>query len=1562
MGDGTVLYQRNPPHQYSNLTKLKEDFPFHEGLTQPNPDISTKLFGNPMDEDFEERFITHVSLPGIGRNRATPTTIKVHRYLADILVGVFEQIASMGLNYVIYGFGEAATYCFRYGASRQNYELFQTDRSYPPLDGKPWNIEYAKYDRQHKRFNIPVGSDTKPRWKHLSNHSWGSAIDINPTTNPMKSDAPFDIPREIVEVMYHAGYRWGGYYESVERDYMHFEFAKEAVSQDAFEVVPSVGCFPFGQPGVRESPLKYLAGNEQGKGGFYPLSNSQGLHGGIHLQPELLDTAEASDSAGDADSPTKGLVPVRACLPGYIVAARLFPRESLADKPALRDFVDGQDLGFVLVRHVLDEVAESAKGKKGRQGRKSQAAADEPKPQSSILYSLYMHLVPPDWQAGYTALADTWLGQFLRMEFGGVVSLDPQKPAELGRTFWAKQVVAKNATTVPVLEHEDLVTKAPDGRILGFAKPTPEAVHKAIEALRHGSVITFDRPALSVAAGDTLGFVEQSGAYLHWEIFAPETTGDAVSGIDRLVALASGLHLQPTQEVGQDNFLTMPAKGYTPGDKNEVEPMFEKSDKDLLACLKDGAEYWGLVRDVFNGGKGFAPKGGRSDDEADEPFTYPLTLSFKNPYHYNPEPGDAAAKLVEVTFKGASKILAEKELTIDSFDGAVKLVLNVPAQTRSIELWSRDFHLILQPPAERNDKGMLVVPESRKAKLAARHALLKEIAPRRWRELVLCHINEWHADNLALQLKARQEAGFALLPGERRTDSKAELDEATKLYRDLTWWGRTATGDDPNGEVPMLGDGARVATLFGDGAGQLAANAKIKDMNPVIALWLVDILAEEGRLQIRKTWPLENLLTEKPADNPALFAVVPPAKEDPAEKTLRMGSEVTLAVIQPGYGSSRNLDEPGVVFTASVAGQKPRIVAQARYVEGAAVVGIHFPCWKSTTFGVKSRDPSSGELKDLSPQDTKADPLAADEPDLAKSFVLARALGSKPEDERWEGLVMANQRCPFVLDGFLGFDCWTAPKDKDVDISAAPTDGGLLLPVSLERVKGEETTAFGLRIRGEFIVGPAAPPPDKKPKKGKKAKNAPSPWSVKVSEDFTLQAFMTTVRGDRVFDRELEKFKLAIPLLRRLQNLRDLCRPAKKGQPDHALEVTWLKETGLSLDVGSAFGAAHPIDQASLLEIAARLPASSVFTTEPAPNGTGVRLTYTPSTTGGGTLSFTAALGPVLERLSQSLLKSDTDQLVVRPRLLVPMFGHAAFSYADDTESPAVDFDGVVQSDANGLRQAVGSACMDVEADRVLPPQHRFGFGPIHISMSRNAILTEVELTGARARWGHAEVKIAGTVDGVTRQLGHRKGNVVVEEWFILPDGDKKPKKGEDRLRWGKKFEFEVSATHVKGMTEIPWPVKASFDSTPQLLSLDITPEPGKVLFQGTCSGIPTNVDMRIACQIMDSDGNWVDVGEVERNLRYDRPSSKAGASGRPEPDGKFGARLTTLDNIDGARLYRFVWQVLGVDKHVAQMQPDGATTIEELSVSIHSLAQEKSGAELGASTTPVTASPESEN
>jgi hypothetical protein len=81
-----------------------------------------------------------------------------------------------------------------------------------------------------------MGYDIRPGWTWgyacravagtniASQHSWGTAVDINAPVNPRRRPLTTNIPRKVREVWKANGFRWGGDFRTSVPDPMHFEF------------------------------------------------------------------------------------------------------------------------------------------------------------------------------------------------------------------------------------------------------------------------------------------------------------------------------------------------------------------------------------------------------------------------------------------------------------------------------------------------------------------------------------------------------------------------------------------------------------------------------------------------------------------------------------------------------------------------------------------------------------------------------------------------------------------------------------------------------------------------------------------------------------------------------------------------------------------------------------------------------------------------------------------------------------------------------------------------------------------------------------------------------------------------------------------------------------------------------------------------------------------------------------------------------------------------------------------------------------------------------------------
>lgn len=138
---------------------------------------------------------------------------------------------------------------------------------------------------------IDEGWDKKYHWEDLqtwckrviagtsvaSNHSWPTAIDINPRQNPIRYDNKLitDIPYRIVEIFKRYGFRWGGEYRTI-KDAMHFEYLGEPVKDYVGKRVLRLKDDYMRGDDVKELQelLKYYGYNVTVDGVFGPKTNA----------------------------------------------------------------------------------------------------------------------------------------------------------------------------------------------------------------------------------------------------------------------------------------------------------------------------------------------------------------------------------------------------------------------------------------------------------------------------------------------------------------------------------------------------------------------------------------------------------------------------------------------------------------------------------------------------------------------------------------------------------------------------------------------------------------------------------------------------------------------------------------------------------------------------------------------------------------------------------------------------------------------------------------------------------------------------------------------------------------------------------------------------------------------------------------------------------------------------------------------------------------------------------------------------------------------------------------
>lgn len=465
--------------------------------------------------------IVKVEVPGCGSQHNETHTIKVHKKLAPLFTAVFKRIHE--LNRGRYAITYLSTYYPRYNKNsstirniRDCESSYGSCPSWVPTDKRNNSTdEWADDDGSGSWAHHALLWDAKSRKdvfarmkNQASNHSFGTAIDINPGTNPFDEGAKFDIPPWITQVFLDHGFYWGGFYG----DYMHFEYMQPEVLEP-----PAPGAKVWLFPHKDKTADDLYGQNEGGEGGFFPVGKFRQWHGGIHLP-----------GAGE----------VQCIADGKIVAARLF-----AEDP------EGPDQGktsrnFVLVKHWAAGVA-PAQAVKGGEGAEAPPGPPGGTPISKPVWSLYYHLKNVVYSKDDASTKKLgWLLPMIEQceglepgkRYYRVLTEEDEKDGTKGLNLrekpngTVKKVVAKDALCELLDTKADKTwahVKEPGGEE-GYVYSKGSRVElvdgdqgAVLTALRRGDVVKLDH---GVHAGDVLGQVGdlRGQPCWHWEIISEE--------------------------------------------------------------------------------------------------------------------------------------------------------------------------------------------------------------------------------------------------------------------------------------------------------------------------------------------------------------------------------------------------------------------------------------------------------------------------------------------------------------------------------------------------------------------------------------------------------------------------------------------------------------------------------------------------------------------------------------------------------------------------------------------------------------------------------------------------------------------------------------------------------------------------------------------------------------------------------------------------------------------------------------------------------------------------------
>lgn len=756
--------------------------------------------------------------------------------------------------------------------------------------------------------------------------------------------------------------------------------------------------FPLDSQKARFRPVNCYATTEQSAVGLFPIGSHRTLHSGVHLElsqfaerpappppvpPEEKPEEKKASTKGSKSTARATATPVstgqrevRCLAPGYIVALRLTnglpaPESSEQAKQG-REANDrarelaGNHNSFVLVRHDVEELPPKQQGQQ--------------KPRRFTFYSLYMHLMPPDWGDADTYRDVAWLKTLARRD-GSLVVIDPQHPA-FGQVRWLQPPdhkkgaapAAAGASDGGGSSQADIVPKKPGEQFTvigaGLGKPEPFALgegqdyvpavwrkpdrdvaelHKAIIA---GKVVTLSHPFLEVRAGEVLGYLDDKSqavgdGFLHWEVLAPSQDSQLeklLKFAEEKLELSSGgaPFFKFFEEKEGNNFFEPPALDPQNG-KGELDKLMELAPPSKHAGesdakrLKDFQNTYNqqLLKELlatyttlpFAAEEPGSPGSGVPDEPS-----YPVDLLITN---YKDTLPQGAYKL-KLTFEPPSR-----PLLLDYDGKQTHLRIRLPASARKVFVEPADPSRLLLQTGSGGGKDAL--------KRDAEH--FKDVASVRWRNVVLRHLNAWSPEGIAKQVREQLKLYKELQIGGTIVDIEDEDAAKTaiqELANSVGWWAHD--------ETLVLGSPGQEKPLFAaqpDGE-QLPEDTLLDNPHPVTFAWLLMLLTNHGLVRFVDTAPW---LSDE-AKSLAAIGWVPARPEHPP---MRVGEHLYLGAIQRG-GAIESV-------TARVKhGAQTYELPLGKAKEGVALYPLEVSGWGSWTLDAAGAFALGGmELKGLEP-------------------------------------------------------------------------------------------------------------------------------------------------------------------------------------------------------------------------------------------------------------------------------------------------------------------------------------------------------------------------------------------------------------------------------------------------------------------------------------------------------------------------------------------------------------------------------------------------------------------
>ncbi|MFP2906559.1 hypothetical protein ACLESD_16130 [Pyxidicoccus sp. 3LFB2] len=811
--------------------------------------------------------------------------------------------------------------------------------------------------------------------------------------------------------------------------------------------------YPLDGHKSRFRPTNCYALTEGAAAGLFPLGMRRNLHSGIHLpashfpvrlppetrvplpvpksesqgstkkgadaKPVEAPKTEAPLPAAPASTSRAGEREVRCFAPGYVVAVRLkgglpepidetpeghqrknVPTEQGLDPSELAKEFTGNHNSFVLVRHDVEEVVKD----KGET------------PKRFTFYSLYMHLVPPDWADRDTYRNVGWL-KLLARRHGGLVVLDP-KNEFFRQTRWLQEALPNAPEDKDVIPSKDgtfsvigsglgapekVVLGSPEGDLIRAVWKKPDQDLTGIHtALGKGQMVTLSHPYLKLEAGDLVGYVDGASkavgeGFIHWEILAPSEPGQLKAFLDfAQEKLQLGDFFKVFEEKDQNNFFDPP--------KGELEELLKLAPRSKHASGGPEAEalerfqgtyHHGALKEILQSSRAL-PFSADDEPEAQEEPTYPAEILISN-YKNALPPGVYRLKL---TFDPP-----ELPARYVAYDGKqTRLTLRLPARARKLFVEPEDANgLLLQSGGAGADALQKDVEH------------FKRLSSVRWRNVVLKHLNEWMPDSIVAQVMKHLEVHRKLRVGKSEADIQ-KPDEAKALFGEYAkavgFWAH------PD-ETPVLKAKAEAAKkLFADApdADQLPAKGLLDNPHPVTFSWLLMLMVRHGLIRFTETpsWRVDE------AKDLLAAGWLPARGEHPR---VRVGEPVYVGAVARG-----SADEPVALHAKH---EKTRLpLTHGVCTDGAFIEQVELPGWGPWTLDVPGAEALGALTQEGLPPALLGGRVSPEAP-LAQVASESRYAPERRKDGTFTWRIAFRENCPKLLRGWVVLRAWVKTSKPD---------------------------------------------------------------------------------------------------------------------------------------------------------------------------------------------------------------------------------------------------------------------------------------------------------------------------------------------------------------------------------------------------------------------------------------------------------------------------------------------------------------------------------------------------